>query len=68
MRPALLHRDWRGNENASEILNLTRPETIQEIHEAEQEHPRPTKPDVGLTPEDEAGLLSRWRESPTGAA
>src|ERR1700678_3792764 len=29
-----LHRDWRGNENASEILNLTRPETIQEIHEA----------------------------------
>jgi 5-methyltetrahydrofolate--homocysteine methyltransferase len=29
-----LHNDWRGNENASEILNLTRPEVIQEIHEA----------------------------------
>src|SRR5262249_3510953 len=29
-----LHRDWRGHENASEILNLTRPDIIQEIHEA----------------------------------
>jgi 5-methyltetrahydrofolate--homocysteine methyltransferase len=29
-----LQKDWRGQENISEILNLTRPETIQEIHEA----------------------------------
>jgi 5-methyltetrahydrofolate--homocysteine methyltransferase len=34
MRPLDLHRDWRGHENASEILNLSRPDIIQEIHEA----------------------------------
>lgn len=29
-----LHKDWLGHENISEVLNFTRPETIQEIHEA----------------------------------
>src|SRR5438477_6944999 len=29
-----LQRDWMGHENASEVLNLSRPEIIQEIHEA----------------------------------
>ena len=29
-----VERDWMGNENASEVLNFTRPEVIQEIHEA----------------------------------
>jgi 5-methyltetrahydrofolate--homocysteine methyltransferase len=29
-----LVRDWMGNENISEVLNFTRPEVIQEIHEA----------------------------------
>ncbi|MBV8781246.1 MAG: homocysteine S-methyltransferase family protein, partial [Phycisphaerae bacterium] len=29
-----LQRDWLGQENISEILNFTRPEVIQEIHEA----------------------------------
>src|SRR5207248_4271138 len=29
-----LKRDWLGHENASEILNLSRPDIIQEIHEA----------------------------------
>ena len=29
-----LHRDWMGHENASEILNLSRPDLIAEIHEA----------------------------------
>jgi len=29
-----LKRDWMGHENASEILNLSRPDIIQEIHEA----------------------------------
>jgi 5-methyltetrahydrofolate--homocysteine methyltransferase len=29
-----LMRDWMGHENISEVLNFTRPETIQEIHEA----------------------------------
>src|SRR6266851_10503745 len=28
-----LKRDWMGQENISEVLNLTRPEVIQEIHE-----------------------------------
>src|SRR4051812_24390344 len=28
-----LMRDWMGHENASEVLNLTRPDVIQEIHE-----------------------------------
>ena len=27
-------RDWLGHENASEVLNLSRPDIIQEIHEA----------------------------------
>src|SRR5947199_213541 len=27
-------RDWMGHENASEVLNLSRPDIIQEIHEA----------------------------------
>ncbi len=29
-----LQRDWLGQENISEILNFTRPDVIQEIHEA----------------------------------
>src|ERR1700722_14821610 len=29
-----LQRDWMGQENISEVLNLTRPDVIQEIHEA----------------------------------
>src|SRR5438270_12774962 len=29
-----IQRDWMGQENASEVLNFTRPEVIQEIHEA----------------------------------
>src|SRR5438477_3355664 len=29
-----LQRDWMGQENMSEVLNFTRPEVIQEIHEA----------------------------------
>src|SRR5918992_631995 len=29
-----LQRDWLGHENASEVLNLSRPDIIQEIHEA----------------------------------
>jgi 5-methyltetrahydrofolate--homocysteine methyltransferase len=33
-RPLDLHRDWLGHENSSEILNLSRPDIIQEIHEA----------------------------------
>ena len=28
-----LKRDWMGQENISEVLNFTRPEVIQEIHE-----------------------------------
>src|SRR3954447_2531296 len=28
-----LKRDWLGHENISEVLNFTRPEVIQEIHE-----------------------------------
>src|ERR1700755_1556509 len=28
-----LQRDWMGHENASEVLNLSRPDVIQEIHE-----------------------------------
>ncbi|HXE52670.1 MAG TPA: methionine synthase [Tepidisphaeraceae bacterium] len=33
-RPLDLQRDWMGHENASEVLNLSRPDIIQEIHEA----------------------------------
>src|SRR3954470_22125371 len=29
-----LHRDWLGQENISEVLNFSRPDVIQEIHEA----------------------------------
>jgi 5-methyltetrahydrofolate--homocysteine methyltransferase len=29
-----VHDDWMGHENASEVLNLSRPDVIQEIHEA----------------------------------
>src|SRR4051812_15547758 len=29
-----LQRDWMGHENASEVLNFSRPDIIQEIHEA----------------------------------
>src|SRR5437762_630221 len=29
-----LSRDWLGHENISEVLNFSRPEVIQEIHEA----------------------------------
>ena len=33
-RPLDLQRDWLGHENASEVLNLSRPDLIQEIHES----------------------------------
>ncbi|MGB7160254.1 MAG: homocysteine S-methyltransferase family protein [Tepidisphaeraceae bacterium] len=33
-RPLDLHRDWMGHENISEVLNFSRPDVIQEIHEA----------------------------------
>jgi 5-methyltetrahydrofolate--homocysteine methyltransferase len=29
-----VHNDWMGHENASEVLNLSRPDVIQEIHES----------------------------------
>jgi 5-methyltetrahydrofolate--homocysteine methyltransferase len=32
--PLDVQKDWLGNENASEILNITRPEIIREIHES----------------------------------
>jgi 5-methyltetrahydrofolate--homocysteine methyltransferase len=32
--PLDLQRDWLGHENASEVLNLTRPDVIGEIHES----------------------------------
>src|SRR5688572_24268983 len=32
--PLDLQRDWMGQENISEVLNLTRPDVIQEIHES----------------------------------
>ena len=32
--PLDVQRDWLGHENASEVLNLTRPDVIQEIHES----------------------------------
>ena len=32
-RPLDLERDWLGQENISEVLNVSRPELIQEIHE-----------------------------------
>jgi len=34
MRPLDVKRDWLGHENASEILNFSRPDIIQEIHES----------------------------------
>src|SRR5438552_14643228 len=33
-RPLDVRRDWLGHENISEVLNLSRPDVIQEIHEA----------------------------------
>ena len=33
-RPLDLHKDWLGQENISEVLNFSRPDVIQEIHEA----------------------------------
>ncbi len=33
-RPLDLARDWLGHENISEVLNFSRPDVIQEIHEA----------------------------------
>jgi 5-methyltetrahydrofolate--homocysteine methyltransferase len=33
-RPLELQRDWLGHENISEVLNLSRPDVIQEIHES----------------------------------
>lgn len=33
-RPLDLHRDWMDQENISEVLNFSRPDVIQEIHEA----------------------------------
>jgi 5-methyltetrahydrofolate--homocysteine methyltransferase len=32
-RPLDLHKDWMGQENISEVLNFSRPDVIQEIHE-----------------------------------
>src|SRR5215213_9586201 len=29
-----LQRDWMGHENACEVLNFSRPEVIQEVHES----------------------------------
>jgi 5-methyltetrahydrofolate--homocysteine methyltransferase len=34
VRPLDVQRDWLGNENVSEVLNLSRPDVIQEIHES----------------------------------
>src|SRR4051812_14038686 len=33
-RPLDFNRDWMGHENISEVLNFSRPDVIQEIHEA----------------------------------
>ncbi len=33
-RPLHIDRDWLGQENISEVLNFSRPDIIQEIHEA----------------------------------
>src|SRR5437868_2655517 len=33
-RPLELTRDWMGHENISEVLNFSRPDVIQEIHES----------------------------------
>src|SRR3954470_21888549 len=33
-RPLDLHKDWLGQENISEVLNFSRPDVIQEIHES----------------------------------
>src|SRR5947207_10003947 len=33
-RPLELKRDWLGHENISEVLNFSRPDVIQEIHES----------------------------------
>src|SRR5215218_337118 len=33
-RPLDLQRDWLGHENISEVLNFSRPDVIQEIHES----------------------------------
>jgi 5-methyltetrahydrofolate--homocysteine methyltransferase len=33
-RPLDLHRDWQNQENCCEILNFSRPDVIQEIHES----------------------------------
>src|SRR6185503_10694206 len=33
-RPLQLQRDWMGYENACEVLNISRPDLIQEIHES----------------------------------
>ena len=33
-RPLDLQRDWLGHENISEVLNFSRPDIIQEIHES----------------------------------
>jgi len=32
--PLDLHKDWMGHENISEVLNFTRPDVIQQIHES----------------------------------
>src|SRR5271154_7122071 len=32
--PLDIEKDWRNQENISEILNLSRPDVIQEIHES----------------------------------
>jgi 5-methyltetrahydrofolate--homocysteine methyltransferase len=34
IRPLDLQKDWLGHENISEVLNFSRPDVIQEIHEA----------------------------------
>ena len=33
-RPLDLKRDWCGCENACEVLNISRPDLIQEVHES----------------------------------
>src|SRR5205814_4218662 len=34
VRPLELQKDWLGHENICEVLNFSRPDIIQEIHEA----------------------------------
>jgi len=38
-------------------------QTVAELHAAEGAAPTSPRPGTGLTPEQEAGLLTRWRQS-----